>query len=511
MNSFRRRGLLTGFVMVFAVLLASSSLAYINLRRLREQGALIDQTRVVLVELQNLLATVMNSVAGTRGYVLTSEEEYLVGTAQTDAEVSDSLNRLRRLTEDNPAQQPALASLTAAVERRLSLNHDFVRAVREESPEAARRLVMRGDGQRALVAVNECVARMEREEQRLLNKRLTQADTDYRIAVVSSLITGGLGLLMAVAGYALAARDLKLRANESRILAEANELLEHKVHERTAAISRVNQQLRDEVAERDQAERKVRQFAEELLRSNRELDQFAAVASHDLQEPLRKIQAFGDRLAGQWRNDLNEKGREYLDRMMASAGRMRTLIDDLLQFARVSTQKQPAVAVDLGELVREVVGDLEGRLQQTQGTVEVNGLPTITADPMQMRQLLQNLIGNAIKFHRPGVPPVVHISGRLLPGPPAESEDSQLGLQCELVVEDNGIGFESAYTDRIFELFQRLHGRDAYEGTGMGLAICKKIVERHRGKITAASTPGQGSRFQVILPVLDAMFNNQVK
>jgi signal transduction histidine kinase len=227
-----------------------------------------------------------------------------------------------------------------------------------------------------------------------------------------------------------------------------------------------------------------------------------------LQEPLRKIQAFGDRLAGQWRNDLNEKGREYLDRMLAAAGRMRTLIDGLLQFARVSTQQQPAVAVDLGELAREVVGDLEGRLQQTQGTVEVNGLPTITADPLQMRQLLQNLIGNALKFHRPGVPAVVHISGRLLPGPPADGEETQLGLQCELVVEDNGIGFESAYTDRIFELFQRLHGRDAYEGTGMGLAICKKIVERHGGKITAASTPGQGSRFLVTLPVQGAKFGN---
>jgi len=311
-------------------------------------------------------------------------------------------------------------------------------------------------------------------------------------------------LLLAALGFVLAQREVAARTKESQDLEAANEQLEQRVRERTAAISQANEHLREEIAEREQAEKKVRLFAEELQRSNRELEQFAAVASHDLQEPLRKIQAFGDRLQSLVRGDLSEKAQDYLDRMLASAGRMRTLIDGLLQFARVSTRHQPAAAVDLGQVARDVVSDLEGRLQQSHGKVEINGLPTVTADPLQMRQLLQNLIGNALKFQRPGVPPEVRITGRVSPSPPTASEDTQLGLQCELVVEDNGVGFEPAYKDRIFELFQRLHGRDEFEGTGMGLAICKKIVERHGGKITAASTPGEGSRFLVTLPVVQA-------
>jgi len=504
MNSFRSRGLLTAFAIVFAALLASFTVSYINLRRLREHGALVDRTHEVLIEMHDLLATIVNSVAGMRGFVLTGDEEYVAGNAQSELAVSDSLNRLRRLTADNPVQQAALAQLADAAARRISLNQELIRSAREEGRDAARDRFTRGDGKTALRAVEETVVHMEREEQRLLNERVTQADTAYWTAVVSSLITGGLGLLMAVAGFMLAHRDQAQRAKESRALELANERLEQRVHERTAAISQANDALRAEISEREQAERKVRQFAEELQRSNSELEQFAAVASHDLQEPLRKIQAFGDRLQAACRPELNEKGQEYLDRMLAAAGRMRTLIDGLLQFSRVATRTQPAVAVDLGQLAREVVGDLEGRIQQSRGRVDVNGLPTITADPLLMRQLLQNLIGNALKFQRPGVPPKVRVTGRVLPSPPTDNDETQLGLQCELVVEDNGVGFETAYVDRIFDLFQRLHGREAYEGTGMGLAICKKIVERHGGKITAASTPGQGSRFLVTLPVLHA-------
>ena len=157
--------------------------------------------------------------------------------------------------------------------------------------------------------------------------------------------------------------------------------------------------------------------------------------------------------------------------------------------------------VDLGRVASEVVGDLEARLHQSHGQVEIGNLPTINADPLQMRQLFQNLIGNALKFQRKGAPPHVRMSARVVPRAAADNGDSQLGLACELTVEDNGVGFEPAYAQQIFELFQRLHGRDEYEGTGMGLAICKKIAERHGGSITASSTPGQGARFIVVLPL----------
>ena len=157
-------------------------------------------------------------------------------------------------------------------------------------------------------------------------------------------------------------------------------------------------------------------------------------------------------------------------------------------FSRVAIKAQPVQSVNLGHIVREVLSDLEERIQQTEGRVEVDGLPTIDADPMQMRQLFMNLVSNGLKFHRPGVPPVVKVSGR-----------QQGEADCQIVVEDNGIGFEEKYTDRIFDVFQRLHGRQ-YEGTGMGLAICRKIVQQHGGSIAANSIPGQGSTFTITLP-----------
>jgi PAS domain S-box-containing protein len=279
----------------------------------------------------------------------------------------------------------------------------------------------------------------------------------------------------------------------------AAERLEQMVRERTAELERANSALRDEVEERRRAEELVRATARELTRSNEELEKFAYVASHDLQEPLRKIQAFGDRVRLKFRENLPDQGRDYVDRMLTSATRMRRLIDDLLTFSRVTTQARPFAPVDLAEVAGEVVGDLEPRLEQTGGTIDVGPLPTIDADPSQMRQLFQNLLTNALKFHKPGVPPVVTVRGEPAPGPGANGDPAP--LTCVLTVRDNGIGFDEKYRDRIFEVFQRLHGRTEYEGTGVGLAICRKIVERHGGTITAHSREHEGATFVVTLPV----------
>ncbi|MFN6568266.1 PAS domain-containing protein [Dendronalium sp. ChiSLP03b] len=238
---------------------------------------------------------------------------------------------------------------------------------------------------------------------------------------------------------------------------------------------------------------------QELARSNEELQQFAFIASHDLQEPLRKIKTFGERLKTTCGDSLNEQGRDYLERMQNATLRMQNLIEDLLTLSRVTTRTQPFVLINLAEIAQEVLSDLEVRIQQSGGRVEISELPTIKADPLQMRQLLQNLIGNALKFHRQQVPPIVKIYGQLLNH---QSDKVAVGSEmCEIVVEDNGIGFEEKYIDRIFNIFQRLHGRQEYEGTGIGLAICRKIVERHHGSITAQSKPGQGAKFIVILAV----------
>lgn len=297
-------------------------------------------------------------------------------------------------------------------------------------------------------------------------------------------------------------QEVIMRQRLTEELEEARAVLELRVRERTAELARINEELRGENWERKRAEAALARQAQELARSNDELEQFAYVASHDLQEPLRKILAFGDRLKIKHGQSLHEQGRNYVERMQAAAARMQTLIIDLLALSRVTTRTQPFAQVDLAEVARTVVSDMEIRIQQLKGQVHIHQLPTIEADAMQIGQLLQNLIGNALKFHRETESPVVQVWGQILPpGDEALLKDG-LNLQfCQITIKDNGIGFEEKYLDRIFEPFQRLHERGRYEGTGMGLAICRKIVERHGGKITARSTPGQGTAFLVTLPV----------
>jgi len=241
------------------------------------------------------------------------------------------------------------------------------------------------------------------------------------------------------------------------------------------------------------AEQELKVYSEKLQNSNRELQDFAHIASHDLQEPLRKIIAFGDRLKTKYAGVIDETGIDYMNRMQNAALRMQKLIEGLLAFSRVTTKAQPFETVDLSAIARDVLSDLEVRIHNSGGKVEIGKLPTIHADPLQMRQLLQNLIANALKFHKPELPPVVQVTADT---PPAENRGS-----FRLTVKDNGIGFDEKYADRIFGVFQRLHGRQEYEGSGIGLSVCRRIVERHGGTITAKSAPGEGANFTIDLPL----------
>ncbi len=236
------------------------------------------------------------------------------------------------------------------------------------------------------------------------------------------------------------------------------------------------------------AEEKLIRYARELQRSNRELEDFAYVSSHDLQEPLRKIRAFGSRIEEKDLSNLSERGQDYLQRMLSAATRMQRLINDLLSFSRVSTRALPFQEVSLNQAVQEVLGDLELLIQETGASIEVGPLPTIQGDPTQMRQLFQNLISNGIKFRREEPPriQVQEVKENITPG------------KVEIQVTDNGIGFEEKYLDRIFHIFQRLEGQ-RFEGSGIGLAICRRIANKHGGDITATSQPGKGSTFIVTL------------
>lgn len=268
------------------------------------------------------------------------------------------------------------------------------------------------------------------------------------------------------------------------------ELLEVRVAERTQELSRANHNL-----ERTNTD---------LQRSNENLQRFAYVASHDLQEPLRKIQSFGDLLKNQFAHQLGG-GVEHLERMQTAANRMSGLIKDLLAFSRITTQRESFVAVSLDKVMQGVLTDLDLVVQESGAEVEVGTLPTVRGESSQLGQLFQNLVSNAIKFRQANRPLHIRINCHTIPAtelPDTVKPTSSRDRFYRLSVADNGIGFEEKYLDRIFEVFQRLHSRSQYAGTGIGLAIVQKVVENHGGAITATSQPGQGATFWVYLPVM---------
>lgn len=268
----------------------------------------------------------------------------------------------------------------------------------------------------------------------------------------------------------------------SERLKKHNEQLEKLIEERT-------QSLQMEIKKRKKAEEKMSESLEELKRSNYELENFAYVASHDLQEPLRKIQAFSGRLKKVLNNDeLDKRASDYFNRLTNAAERMQKLINDLLSYSRVTTHAKPFAEVDMDALLNGVLSDLQVKISERKAVVTLDKIGKIDGDKHQLHRLFQNLIQNALKFHKKNVPPVVKIIN--------QSRDDL----CIISVKDNGIGFENNYAYKIFELFERLHGRSDYEGTGLGLAICKKIVERHHGHITTKSKPGEGAEFIISLP-----------
>ncbi|GJL53804.1 MAG: hypothetical protein NPIRA02_09360 [Nitrospirales bacterium] len=320
------------------------------------------------------------------------------------------------------------------------------------------------------------------------------------------------------AGYA------KLRLGELEHLVDqrmaelhaANAQLEHDVLRRQVIETQLAKSIRDleqrnndlreardqaliEVHERERAELALRCKTEELVRSNHELDQFASVAAHDLQEPLHTIQVFSDLLRVKCGEALHETGHEFLGRILKASDRMQHLIQDLLVYSRLEHQERQVDSVALGEVVNEILHDFAVRIEESQARIEVEELPVIEFDRTQLRQLLQNVIGNALKFHKPNEAPVVRISASLM-NERRQHDGRRSDVLCQLRIEDDGIGIDSQYTDRIFGMFKRLHRRDEFEGTGVGLAVCKKIVDRCGGTITVQSRLGQGSTFLITLP-----------
>lgn len=280
--------------------------------------------------------------------------------------------------------------------------------------------------------------------------------------------------------YQLLAQEQKLKA--------INRSLEMEINERRASeemVTKLNQQLMQNI--------------HLLETANSELDRFAFMASHDLQEPLRKIRTFGDLLGMKFKDQLDSEAKTYISRIQNAAERMQTLIKDILAFSRVSDEKDNFVRSDINQIIQEVLVDLDSAVQEKKAVINVEAFPQLDVNPGLIRPLFYNLIGNALKYSRKDVLPVIYIRN-IPPGAVKKAPVAESGY-CRITIEDNGIGFDQAYAEQVFDMFRRLHVNKDYEGTGIGLALCKKIVEKHHGFISAESTPNVGSVFTVTLPL----------
>jgi light-regulated signal transduction histidine kinase (bacteriophytochrome) len=270
---------------------------------------------------------------------------------------------------------------------------------------------------------------------------------------------------------------------------------------RNFEISTGRDQALTELHERERGELALRQKTEELARSNRDLEQFASLAAHDLQEPLHSIQVFLDLLRVKHGSSLNEQGQGYLNRVTKAASRMQQLIEGLLVYSRIDSPDSTGVSLSLQEIVEEILTDLAVHIEELQAEIHVGDLPMIQGDTLKIRQLLQNLIGNALKFHKHGVAPIIHISGMIIQNR-RHSGSGNPGSLCKIEIQDQGIGIPAEDLDKIFGMFKRLHRKDEYEGTGIGLAVCQRIAEQCGGGISVCSILGEGSTFTVTLPAL---------
>jgi signal transduction histidine kinase len=452
-------------------------------------------------------------------YLIYREKQQL---SRWESRFTSFSTQLAGLSVDKPDQQALVRSIQANA-RRLKEVFDGVLSAARNSPEAENVTLdsafLQVSWSRMAVQTQSLVSDASRLS-RLLRAEMDQLSKTRSILMFAMI--GAFGAFLVVIYIQIFGRTLKsiaaLQAGTS-IIGSGN--LDFKIEEKkndeigdlSRAINQMTADLKTVTASKGDLEREIfeRERAEEALRRardelelrvqertaelelrNKELQDFAFVASHDLQEPLRKVRTFGDMLADRGGASLDDTSRDYIRRMQVATARMQNLLNSLLSYSRVTTNVQPIRETDLGKSVEAALSNLEIVTKEKNSRVEVGDLPTVKADRVQMIQLFQNLIGNALKFSREGESPHVKIYAK-------EIRDAS-GAN-EICVEDNGIGFEERYLDKIFLPFQRLHGKSSeFEGVGMGLAICKKIVERHGGKITARSEFGKGSTFIVKLP-----------
>ena len=446
------------------VLIASGfAISFYSYSQYGKDTGRVSHTYEVINSLDNTLSLMKDIQSGARGFLITNDSLFLEPYQTALKTLPGELRRLRSLMSDNRVQMQRVDKLDQLIKAKLAVTPFRVGPLSrvEDGFGLIRENRLRMD------AIRQHIAVMVDTERSLMEVRNRQANRSFRNTLI---LIFGLSILTFLA-LAVSYRQLK---------------------QELARRQQTEDQLRG-------YEIRLREQIRQLEASNQELERFAFVASHDLQEPLRKIQSFATLVTDRYGDLFNAESRVFMKKIISSAERMSKLIKDLLNFSRLSSNREEFRSVSLEILVQRILDDQELRIKGLNARVEVGSLLMIQAVPSQLEHLLSNLISNALKFLRPDVQPILRIQAKPVDGG-CYPELIEGRRYIEITVEDNGIGFDEKYVDHIFNLFQRLHGKTEFEGTGIGLAICKRVVVYHHGLITARSQPNQGTTFVVVLP-----------
>jgi len=462
---------------VIGVIIINIVLAIKTIDELARTQKGLTNTGDVILSLDKLHILVLSAETGQRGYLLTENEEYLAPYKEALTLVANQIKKVEKLHSSIIGSQSKQTALLSLVEQKLMELTYTVDLALNDKEKRAIKTVMTGRGKNLYSDIKQYFDDLQDTEvqhRNYLYKKLDSIEKEAKFTFSISAITSFLLLI------------------GMWVLIRVNNKNEQKYK---YSLEQQNIKLADEVKIQT---KELTLYSEELSRSNRELEDFAFVASHDLQEPLRKIRAFGDRLMTSHASSIDEKGQDYLQRMYNAAERMSNLISDLLEYSRINSRGKEFSKVSLEQVIKDVIGDLEIAIEESSAIINTSKLPEINGDVSQLNQLFLNLLSNAIKFRKNDIPPVIDISYR-------ENSifDEVLkteNLWYEIIIKDNGIGFSQEFEDKIFIPFQRLHARNQYKGTGIGLAVCRRIVERHGGIISVKSEVDSGTEFSINIP-----------
>ncbi|NSL89674.1 hypothetical protein ECE50_022725 [Chitinophaga sp. Mgbs1] len=456
-----------GFFIAFTVIITASIFSYLVAKNLLDNAGRLNHAIEVSKRLEVITRQLKEAEAALRGYNLTKDSSFLDPSMQErNRRINEEYKLLRIITADNPRQQRHLDTLEDLLVIKYNQLLSGGQTVTHDKQQSSIK-----EGERSMDRLDRKVQDMTRIEENLVHEKSRLFHFFSVIWVPVIFISSLVAILIGIYSYITLNREVKLQQH-----------IEHRMKS---------------------YQRDLQQNISLLNKTNQELEQFAYVASHDLQEPLRKISTFSDRLQMKYRDQLPPDAIQLIDRMVSAVARMRVLINDLLIFSRAGRITPESItSVDMNQLVQEVLNDLEVPLEEKNATVTYDQLPEIEGSDTSFHQLFQNILANAIKFASPERQLHINISHEILTGKEAGGFKENLANSqfCRISIADNGIGFDPAFAERIFLIFQRLHGISEYTGTGIGLAICKKIVDSHNGQIIAYGQPNAGATFVITLP-----------